>query len=193
MTRDLMDRLPLPPRQKKALRQARISEKMLADAIVQREQMRMEEKAVLIDRIADIQPQLLGTIVVLFRLGIPEARLELLVDLLLMLTLALDQGGIALPAADEDLVEQCYERVTRRMTQETDSRVLPMERRRVSQNYIEQHPEQWLLSHVFNLIHPLTQSSEEDRVVTLLVTTALNYVEIVTELLHPQWEQKQAH
>ena len=134
MTRNLIDRLPLPPRQKQALRQARISEKMLADAIVQREQMRMEAKAVLIDRIAEIQPQLLGTIVVLFRLGIPEARLELLVDLLLMLTLALDQGGITLPAADEDLVEQCYERVTRRMTQETDSRVLLMERRRVSQN-----------------------------------------------------------
>ncbi|OCX70436.1 hypothetical protein [Acidithiobacillus thiooxidans] len=193
MPRNMIDRLPLPPRQKQALRQARISEKMLADAIVQRDQMSMEEKAVLIDRIAEIQPQLIGSIVVLFRMGIPEARLEMLVDLLLMLTLALDQGGITLPAADEDLVEQCYERVTRRMTQETDSRVLPMERQRVSQNYIEQHPEQWLLSYVFHLINPLTQSSEEDRVVTLLVTTALNYVEIVTELLHPRWERKQAH
>ena len=193
MTRNLIDRLPLPPRQKQALRQARISEKMLADAVVQRDQMSMEEKAVLIDRIAEIQPQLIGSIVVLFRMGIPEARLEMLVGLLLMLTLALDQGGITLPAADEDLVEQCYERVTRRMTQETDLRVLPMERQRVSQNYIEQHPEQWLLSYVFHLINPLTQSSEEDRAVTLLVTTALNYVEIVTELLHPRWERKQAH
>ncbi|MBE7562977.1 hypothetical protein H7F10_08415 [Acidithiobacillus sp. HP-6] len=193
MTRNMIDRLPLPPRQKQALRQARISEKMLADAIVQRDQMSMEEKAILIDRIAEIQPQLIGSIVVLFRMGIPEARLEMLVDLLLMLTLALDQGGITLPAADEDLVEQCYERVTRRMTQETDLRVLPMERQRVSQDYIEQHPEQWLLSYVFHLINPLTQSSEEDRVVTLLVTTALNYVEIVTELLHPRWERKQAH
>ncbi|TQN49317.1 hypothetical protein DLNHIDIE_03365 [Acidithiobacillus thiooxidans ATCC 19377] len=30
-------------------------------------------------------------------------------------------------------------------------------------------------------------------VVTLVVTTALNDVEIVTELLHPRWERKQAH
>lgn len=76
MTRNMIDRLPLPPRQKQALRQARISEKILADAVVQRDQMSMEEKAVLIERIAEIQPQLIGSIVVLFRMGIPEARLE---------------------------------------------------------------------------------------------------------------------
>ena len=193
MTRIPIDRLPLPQRQKNALRQARISDELLADAVVQRDQMRMEEKALLIDAIAEAQPQLVGTIVVLSRLGVPEARLELLVDILFMVMIALERGGIKLPPANEDLVENCYERVLSRITQETDVKLSPLERHRVSQDYIEQHPEQWLLSYVYNLVNPLMQAPDEDRIVHMLVTAAFNYVEIFTELLHPQWEQKQAH
>jgi hypothetical protein len=39
----------------------------------------------------------------------------------------------------------------------------------------------------------MQHSTEEDRVVNLFVTTAFNYVEVFTELLHPDWSQKQAH
>ncbi|WP_414039237.1 hypothetical protein ACJU26_08360 [Acidithiobacillus sp. M4-SHS-6] len=45
MTRMQIDRLPLPLRQKNALHQARMTNELLADAVVQRDQMRMEEKA----------------------------------------------------------------------------------------------------------------------------------------------------
>lgn len=50
-----------------------------------------------------------------------------------------------------------------------------------------------MLSYVYNLVNPLMQTPEEGRIVHMLVTAAFHYVEIFTELLHPQWENKQAH
>ena len=193
MSKTMIDRLPLPKRQKDALRQAKITQNLLADAIVKRDKFSLEEKSNYVEILYARQPQMLGTIIVLYRLGLPEATMAPLMDLLFMITIALENGNIKLPPASEDLLELCYERVTSRMTQETDARLSDLEKRKASQDYIEQHPEQWLLAYTFNMVKPMQHSTEEDRVVNLFVTTAFNYVEVFTELLHPYWTQKQAH
>jgi hypothetical protein len=193
MTKTHIDRLPLPERQKNALRQARVTQNLIAAAVVKRDKLTLEEKAHYVEIIIARQPQLVGTIIVLKKLGLTEATMEPLMDLLLMVTIALENGQIELPPASEGLVDMCFERVITRMTQETDARLSALEKRQASQDYIEQHPEQWLLAYVFNLVQPMKQSPEDDRIVNLSVTTAFKYVEVFTELLHPGWTQKQAH
>jgi hypothetical protein len=193
MSEIVINRLPLPQRQKNALRQAKITQTLLADAIVKCNNFSIEEKSNYVDILYTRQPQMLGTIIVLYRLGVSEATMEPLMELLFIISIALENGKIELPPASEDLIELCYERVTSRMTQETDARLSELEKRKASQDYIEQHPEQWLLAYVFNLVEPMQHSTEEDRVVNLFITTAFNFVEIFTELLHPDWQKQLSH
>lgn len=193
MSKTVIDRLPLPERQKTALRNARITQQCLADAVVQRDRLTQDEKAQYVERLIALQPQLAATIVVLQRLGIDAAVMESLTDLLLMVTITLENAHIELPPASADLVERCYERVTTRISQESNPRLSPRQRSQATQDYIEQHPEQWLLSYAFSLTKPLQQSTEEDRVVVMLTITAFNFVEVFTALLHPYWGKKKAH
>ncbi len=193
MNKTVIDRLPLSKRQKEALRKARITQTLIADAIAQRDRLTPDEKARYVEIIIERQPQLAGTIVVLKRLGVNEVAMEPLADLLLMVTIALENARLELLPASETLVDLCYERVTTRITQESDPRLIPIQRGKATQDYLEQHPEQWLQAYAFNLVKPLQQSAEEDRVVVMLTTAVFNFVEVFTELLHPHWGQKQAH
>jgi hypothetical protein len=193
MNKTVIDRLPLSERQKTALRNARITQKLLADAVVQRDRLTLDEKAQYVEALVARQPQLAGTIVVLQRLGVDAAIMEPLTDLLLMVTIALENAHIELPHASEDLVDLCYEHVITRITQESDSRLSPLQRSKATQDYMEQHPEQWLLAYAFSLTKPLQQSTEEDRIVVMLTTAVFNFVEVFTELLHPHWGREKAH
>ena len=73
MTKTHIDRLPLPERQKNALRQARVTQNLIADAVVKRDKLTLEEKAHYVEIIIARQPQLVGTIIVLKKLGLTEA------------------------------------------------------------------------------------------------------------------------
>ncbi len=193
MNKTMIDRLHLPKRQKEALRNSRITDTFIADAIVQRDRLTFDEKVRYVEIIIERQPQLAGTIVVLKRLGVNEAALDPLVDLLLMVTIALENAQLELLPASETLVELCYERVTTRITQESNLQLPPLQISKTRKAYLQQCPEQWLQAYAFTLVGPLQQSAEEDQVVVMLTMAILTVVEVFTELLHPHWDQKQAY
>ncbi len=94
MNKTVIDRLPLSKRQKEALRKARITQTLIADAIAQRDRLTPDEKARYVEIIIERQPQLAGTIVVLKRLGVNEVAMEPLADLLLMVPLPWKMPGL---------------------------------------------------------------------------------------------------
>jgi hypothetical protein len=193
MNKTIIDRLPLPEHQKTVLRNSRLTEKILADAVVRRNALTFDEKNRYIEVLVARQPQLAGTIIVLKRLGVDLALMEPLMDLLLTVLIALENAHIELAPASEDLVDLCYERVTTRITQQGDPLLSSSQKSKAVQEYIEQYPEQWLLAYTHGLITPLQQSKAEDRTVVMLITAAFNIVEVFTALLHPDWDGKSAH
>ena len=193
MSKTVIDCLPLPERQKTALRNARITQQCLADAVVQRDRLTQDEKAQYVERLIALQPQLAGNIAVLQRLCVDSATVEPLTDLLLMIIIALEKAHIDLPPANENLVERCYESVTTRIAQEGNPRLSPQQRSQSIQDYVEQHPEQWLLAYTFSLAKPLQESTEEDSVVIMLTATVFTFVEVFTALLHPYEGKVKAH
>jgi hypothetical protein len=92
----------------------KISQKALVSAIVKLERMKPKEATRLCDELYEVQPFLLGMVLVQSRLGISAEKHQVLYELLLTAFLAMREAGQAWPLVTEDRIELAVQRQVRR-------------------------------------------------------------------------------
>jgi hypothetical protein len=81
---------------------SRISRSALRRAIIAVEKMKSEEKLRLADEIFAVQPNMLGSVLVLSRLGVSTKKLEFALETLFLCFQAMKESGLDWPLITED-------------------------------------------------------------------------------------------
>jgi len=112
--------------------------------------MSLTQKEQLSDEIFAKQPNLLGSILVLSRMGVSMPHLEVALHVLLVAFQAMKRSGRVWPTVTEDHQEACLERLTARMR---FNEGLPAElANQVVAEFCEEHEERWLLAFAYGIL-----------------------------------------
>src|ERR1700692_964383 len=132
---------------------SRISRNALLRAIQAVQEMNNEQKLGLAEEIFSSQPNMLGSVLVLPRLGVRAAKQEFALEILFLCFQAMKESGLTWPLITEDEQENQMRRHTilLRFYASLDGK---SEQNSSTQQYIDAHPEQDLLAWV------MTQSRE---------------------------------
>ena len=125
---------------------SRISRAAMVRAITALQAMNVKQKEQLADEIFHAQPNLLGSVLVLPRLGVTLAKVEFAVEILFVCFLAMKESGLTWPLISEDEQDRQLQRFTAisRFAQDLGASL----QERSMQQYIAEHPEKELLAHV---------------------------------------------
>lgn len=125
---------------------SRISTGVMANALIAAQAMDLKQKEQLADEVFRAQPNLLGSVVALPRLGVSLPKVEFAVDILFVCFLAMKASGLTWPViteADQDRQLQRFIAITRFGDDLAGSL-----RERSMQQYMADHPEKALLAYV---------------------------------------------
>jgi hypothetical protein len=125
---------------------SRITEDNLAAAIRKVRAMSVQEKAVLADEICLRQPHLLASCLVQSRLGVGQAAVEFLINILLVCYQSMTESGLHWPVITEDEQERQMQRWIGAV--QFSEHAMPSAADGAREQYASQHPEQRLLAFV---------------------------------------------
>ncbi|MDI1309058.1 MAG: hypothetical protein PSV17_06435 [Methylotenera sp.] len=158
-----------------------ITQAILAEAVIALQGMGAQEQLQLADEIFARQPNMLGSVIVLRRLGASDAQIGVAVHVLLVSWLAMKRceakDALKWPVISEDLQDQCLQRLTARVR---FTEGMPVElQRQAAQQYTDTQGERYLLAYVHGHLRDqglLDIKSEAEKYVLLC---ALNLVECI--------------
>lgn len=127
---------------------SRISLDALARAIKHVSTLSMLQKEAMGDEIFRAQPNLLGSVLVLQRLGVSLLKIEFLLDILLICFQAMKESGHTWPMITLDQQDTQMQRLA--ATVKFGENLGQGLQRIASQQYIDAHPEKYLLAYVIN-------------------------------------------
>ncbi|MCK2097665.1 hypothetical protein [Thauera aromatica] len=125
---------------------SRISADTMAKALIAAQAMDPQQKAQLADELFRAQPNLLGSVVVLPRLGVALPKVDFAAEILFVCFLAMRESGLTWPVITED-DQDCQLRRFVAITRFGDDLDESL-RERSMQQYIADHPEKDLLAYV---------------------------------------------
>ena len=125
---------------------SRLSTESVAKAVDAVQAMDRAQKERLADEIFRMQPNMLGSILVLPRLGVPMEKVEFAVGVLLVCFQAMKASGLAWPVITEDEQERQLARFVAATRLGED--IAPSLRSRALRRYISAHPEKSLAAYV---------------------------------------------
>lgn len=162
---------------------SRISLQALARAIQKIRAMSRERKEQLVDEISREQPNMLGSFLVQKQMGVSFDKMEFLLEILLICFQAMKESGLTWPLITEDEQDRQLARYVA-TANFGDGLSAALQNRAMTQ-YIENHPEQFLLAFVTVEINDWLgriRPEETDRYVML---SALNFVNCIAFVSMP--------
>jgi len=124
-----------------------ITQAILAEAAVALQRMGTQEQLRLGDEIFAHQPNLLGSVIVLRRMGASDAQIGIALHVLFVAWLAMKHSGQQWPVISEDVQDLCMQRLTARVR---FAEGLPPELlRQAVQQHTDEHDERYLLAFIF--------------------------------------------
>jgi len=154
-----------------------ITQSVMVQADIDVNRMSHAQKVALADEIFLQQPNLLASILVLQRMGVGMAQLEVPLHILLVTFQAMKLSGRAWPIVTEDIQEGCMQRLTARAR---FNEGVPADlANKVVQQFCDEHPERYLLAFVYGYLadHDLLAVRTDPE--KFLMLGALNLVECV--------------
>ncbi|MFO1263391.1 MAG: hypothetical protein U1E84_08655 [Rhodoferax sp.] len=154
-----------------------ITQSVLAQALGDINAMNPAQKVQLADEMFLQQPNLLASILVLSNMGVSTLQLEVPLHILLVTFQAMKRSGHTWPIVQEDVQEQCMQRLTARMR---FNEGLPTQiAARLIKQFCDEHSERNLLAFVYGYLgeHDLLRVRTEAEKYLLLA--ALNLVECI--------------
>jgi hypothetical protein len=159
---------------------SRISNGDMAQTITRVLGMSAKQKEVLADEIFQVQPNLLGSVLVQSRLGVPLEKIEFLLDILLVSFQAMKESGLTWPLITEDDLDRQSQRLVANVKFGDD--LGDNLRNESMRQYIERHPEKELLAYVqvetMNWLQRISPE-EADKYVMLAAWNIVNCIAFV--------------
>lgn len=157
-----------------------ITQAVMVQADIDVNSMDPAQKVRLADEIFAKQPNLLASILVLPRMGVGMAELEVPLHILFVTFQAMKRSGHAWPLVSEDLQDRCMQRLTARAR---FNEGLPGElANQVVQQFCDEHPERYLLAFVYGYLGQHDLLSVRTDAEKYLLIAALNLVECVASV-----------
>lgn len=160
----------------------RITQAILAEAVVELERMGTQAQLRLGDEIFARQPTLLGAVVVLRRFGVNDAQIGIALHVLFVAWLAMkrceEQKKLKWPAISEDVYDQCMRRLTAQ-TRFAEGLPRDLQEQAVKQQ-TDEHAERYLLAFALGHLREhgvLNIKSDAEKQVVL---STLGIVECIT-------------
>ncbi len=154
-----------------------ITQAVMVQAAVDVNGMSHNQKVQLADEVYAQQPNMLASVLVLPRMGVSMAQLEVVIHILLVTFQAMKRSGRKWPTISEEVQETCLQRLTGRAR---FNEGLPQElAAKVVQQFCEEHAERYLLAFVYGYLgeHDLLKVRTDAE--KFLLLGALNLVECV--------------
>lgn len=154
-----------------------ITQAALAQAALDVNGMSHAQKVRLADEIYEQQPNMLASVLVLPRMGVSMAQLEVPLHILLVTFQAMKRSGRTWPTISEAIQERCLQRLTGRAR--FNEGLADALAAKVVQQFCDEHRERYLLAFVYgylrehDLLHVCTDAEK------FLLLAALNLVECV--------------
>jgi len=156
---------------------AAITQVVLAQAAVAVDRMTLHERVQLADEIHLRQPNLLASILVLHRMGVSMAQLDVPVNILLVAYQAMKMTGHRWPVISEQIQERCLQRLTGRI-RFIEGLTAELLRQAVDQQ-VNEHAEPYLLAFVFGRLGDHDLLGVRTEAEKYLMLAALNLVECI--------------
>lgn len=154
-----------------------ITQAVLAHAIRDVNGMSSAQKVQLADEIFLQQPNLLASILVLTNMGVSTLQLEVPLHILLVTFQAMKRSGHTWPIVQEDVQEQCMQRLTARMR---FNEGLPVQiADRLVKQFCDEHCERNLLAFVYGYLGEHDSLHVRNDAEKYLLLAALNLVECI--------------
>ena len=159
---------------------SRISTDTMVKALTAKQAMDSQQQEALADELFRTQPNLLGSFLVLPRLGVALPKVDFAVEILFVCFLAMKESGLAWPLITEDDQDRQLKRfiAISRFGEDLNERL----RDRSMQQYIADHPEKDLLAYVAGETSKwLTRIApeESDKYVLLAIWNVVNCIAFV--------------
>ncbi|CAB3723566.1 hypothetical protein LMG22037_04976 [Paraburkholderia phenoliruptrix] len=159
---------------------SRISLEAMARAMSAVETMNLRQKEALADEIYRAQPHMLGSVLVLPKLGVSLEKMEFALELLLLCFQAMKESGWTWPLITED--DQELQQRIYVSTVKLGEDLSPPQRDRLMQQYVENHPEQNLQACVLSMTADWLKRivpEDSDQYVMLAATNLVNCIAFV--------------
>ncbi len=156
---------------------SRISIPAVANAVRKVRAMDIKQKEKLVDAVFLEQPNMLAAVLVLPRFGVSMAKLDFLIDLLLICFQSMKESGQAWPVISEDEQERQMQRCV--ATAKFSEDLSPTLQDQAVRQYIDDHPEKALLAYVqTEVVQWMARivPEESDKFVMLAATTLVNCI-----------------
>lgn len=149
----------------------------LVDAIDIIRAMGVAQKAQLGDELFQTQPNLLGSVIVLQRMGISLAKIEVALELLFVCYQSMKQSGLRWPMITEaDLDKQMGRHVA---IVQFDEGLSPVQRQRALTQYLDVHPEKPLLAYVTGELNKWLAEIEPEATDNYVMLACINLVNCI--------------
>ena len=152
-----------------------ITQSILAEAVVALQRMGTQEQLRLGDEISARQPNLLGSVIVLRRMGASDAQIGIALHVLFVAWLAMKHSGQQWPVISEDVQDLCMQRLTARVR--FSEGFCPELLRQAIQQHTDEHEEPHLLAFVLGHLREHTVLEVKSDAEKYVLLCALNIVE----------------
>ena len=159
----------------------RISQDSLFRAIAAIQKMDNEQKIQLADEIFVSQPNMLGSFLVLPKLGVPTKKIGLAFDTMLLCFQAMKESGLTWPVITEDDLERQSARTTA-ILKFYDSFSDENLRKNSAQQFIDDHTEKELFAWVITMCKDWLQSISPEETDKYVIHVAVNLVNCVASV-----------
>lgn len=154
-----------------------ISITAVAQAMQAVDRMDLRAREALVDEIYACQPTLLGSVLVLPRLGASLEQVEIILNILLVVHQAMRLSGRAWPVVSEDLQERCLNRLVAKMIF-LDDLAAPQQEQALQQQ-VQSHGEPYLLAFVFGRLKDHDLLDVRTDAIKFMVLAAVNLADCV--------------
>ena len=154
-----------------------ISFQVLAEAVRSFERLSFDERTQLADEIHARQPNLFFSVLALEGFGASLAKMEMVLNLLLVFYIAMKTSGKAWPMISEDVQDRGLKRISARAR--PTKTMTPLQQQQAAARAVDDHPEKPMLAYAVSKLseHGLQAvNTETEKMITL---AALNLVECI--------------
>ena len=149
----------------------------LVDAITIIRAMSIAQKTHLGDELFQTQPNLLGSVIVLQRMGVSLAKIEVALELLFICYQSMKQSGLRWPLmTEDDLDKQMARHVA---TVRFEEGLSSAERERALAQYLDAHPEKPLLAYVTGELNKWLAEIDPEVTDNYLMLACINLVNCI--------------
>jgi len=159
---------------------SRISQAAVAKAVCKVRAMDIKQKERLADEVFLEQPNMLAAVLVLTRFGVSMAKLDFVIDLLLICFQSMKESGLAWPVISEEEQERQMQRYVATVKFSED--LSPALKDQTVRQYIDNHPEKALLAYVqTEVMQWMTRvvAEESDKFAMIAAITLVNCIAYV--------------